>query len=538
MTHEGTKDTTEEMRSPRIAQIDTSSIDPFVSIRAIRGPFLRALGAFVVLFVSLAISGAAEVATDQRQVGIAYDRLETLALRIADAVEETDAARADQIRTAIGEARSLGIGERFDKVVVLLEQERYASARRDQTELATQLEELLRLVMADPNAARLEEERKRLEMLRREIRASLREQRAIRSRTERGEIAELEERQEELADRIERLREPAEETDRLSGRGKESVGKSGDSDGKPKEGQPGEGQPGEGEPGEAEPENGKGEAGEESPSIAGRIESAGEAMRGAQQKLGKQDQSATEEQLEAQRELEAAQREAEERLKQLREEEQQRKLASLAERFRRMHEAQTGLVGDTESRLQAIGDDPAEATSRAGQLAAAKLAGRQGEVGALADQALRVVRADGTSRVFDDALTQALDDIRSAEERLREAQVDSTTLAIEQMVVDALAEMIAAVDESLDDLEKKQQQPPQGAPQSPQGGDQGLVSKLAELRMIRSLQARLMRQTEVWRAARESGEAPADEVSERLAGLADDQRKLAAAAEAVAGGAP
>ncbi len=528
MTHEGTKDTTEEMRSPRIAQIDTSSIDPFVSIRAIRGPFLRALGAFVVLFVSQTISRAAEVATDQRQVGIAYDRLETLALRIADAVEETDAARADQIRTAIGEARSLGIGERFDKVVVLLEQERYASARRDQTELATQLEELLRLVMADPNAARLEEERKRLEMLRREIRASLREQRAIRSRTERGEIAELEERQEELADRIERLREPAEETDRLSGRGKESAGKTGDADGKPKEGQPGEG----------EPENGKSEAGEESPSIAGRIESAGEAMRGAQQKLGKQDQSATEEQLEAQRELEAAQREAEERLKQLREEEQQRKLASLAERFRRMHEAQTGLVGDTESRLQAIGDDPAEATSRAGQLAAAKLAGRQGEVGALADQALRVVRADGTSRVFDDALTQALDDIRSAEERLREAQVDSTTLAIEQMVVDALAEMIAAVDESLDDLEKKQQQPPQGAPQSPQGGDQGLVSKLAELRMIRSLQARLMRQTEVWRAARESGEAPADEVSERLAGLADDQRKLAAAAEAVAGGAP
>src|SRR5690606_37926963 len=143
---------------------------------------------------------------------------------------------------------------------------------------------------------------------------------------------------------------------------------------------------------------------------------------------------------------------------------------------------QTGLVGDTESRLQAIGDDPAEATSRAGQLAAAKLAGRQGEVGALADQALRVVRAEGTARVFDDALTQALDDIRSAEERLREARVDSTTLAIEQMVVDALAEMIAAVDESLDGLEKQQQQPPQGAPQSPQGGDQGLVSKLAELR--------------------------------------------------------
>jgi Mg2+ and Co2+ transporter CorA len=149
-----------------------------------------------------------------------------------------------------------------------------------------------------------------------------------------------------------------------------------------------------------------------------------------------------------------------------------------------------------------------------------------------------VVRADGSSRVFDDALTQAVADIRSAEERLRQSQVDGTTLAIERMVVDALAEMIAAVDESLDELEKQQQQPQQGAPQSPQGGDQGLVSQLAELRMIRSIQARLMRQTEVWRAAAETGEAPPDEVSERLAGLADEQRKLAAAAEAVAGGAP
>lgn len=474
---------------------------------------------------------AAEVATDQRQVAIGYDRLETLALRIADAVEETDAARADQIRTAIGEARSMGIADRLDRVVGLLERERYAAARRDQTELATQLEELLRLVMADPNAARLEEERRRLEMLRREIRSALREQRALRSRTERGEIAEegktseLAERQEDLADKIERLREPAEETDRLSGRGKESGGegeaKSGDSKGEPSDGKPSDGEPG-----------------EKNPSIAGSLKSAGEAMRGAQQKLGEQDPTAAEEQLEAQRELETAQREAEERLKQLREEEQQRRLASLAERFRRMHEAQTGIVGDTERRLEAIADHPAEATSRAGKLAAAKLAARQGDVGGAAEQALRVVRADGSSRVFDDALSQAIDDIRSAEERLRQSQVDGTTLAIERMVADALAEMIAAVDESLDDLEKQQQQPQEGAQQSPQGGDPGLVSKLAELRMIRAIQARLLRQTEIWRAAAETGEAPPGEVAERLEGLAAEQRRLAAAADAVANGAP
>ncbi|TWT96097.1 hypothetical protein Pla108_31790 [Botrimarina colliarenosi] len=483
---------------------------------------LRATCLGAALLAIAASATAAEVASDQQQVAIGYERLETLALRIADAVEATDAARADQIRTAIGEARSVGIGDRFDKVIGLLERERYTAARRDQTELATQLEELLRLVMADPNAARLEEERRRLEKLQREIRAALREQRSLRSRTQRGEIAELAERQRDLADRVERLREPAEETDRLNGQsGDDAPTEPGDA--------PGEG--------ETPPEGSGAEAGEKGPSIAGRLESAGESMRGAEEKLAGEDASAEEEQLEAQRDLEAAQREAEQRLKQLREEEQQRRLASLAERLRRMHEAQTGLVTDTQNRVDDLQSDAAPADSRAGQLAAAKLAGRQGDVGASAEQALRVVRADGSSRVFDDALSQTVDDIRSAEDRLRQGLIDATTVALERLVADALTEMIAAVDESLDDLDK-QRQPPKGAPQAQQGGDPGLVSKLAELRMIRAIQARLMRQTEVWRSAAETGEAPAAEVAERLDGLAAEQRRLAVAAEAVAGGAP
>lgn len=483
-------------------------------------PFGRiALATIALLGVQADSPRADEVSADQRQVAIGYERLETLALRIADAVEPTDPARSEQIRRAIGEARAVGIGNRFGKVVALLERERYTSARRDQTELATQLEELLRTVMADPNAAVLEEERQRLELLRREIRGALREQKALRARADRGEGKQLVERQKNLADRIERLREPAEATDRLNGRDAPADEPAESDDATPPDG-------------EAKPTSGSGK-----PSIAKRLEAGRKAMQEAEQKLSEGDDAATEDQLEAQRELEAAQREAEERLKQVREEEQQRRLASLAERFRRMHEAQTDVVTDTEKRRDAIGADPRSTESRAGRLATAKIAGRQSDIGATAEQALRVVRADGSSLVFDDALAQAIEDLRSAEGRLRDNRVDATTIALERSVLEALAEMIAAVDDSLEDLDKRKAA--DGPPQASQGGGEpGLVSKIGELRMIRSMQARLLRQTKVWQAAEVAGDAPPGEVTEQLARLADQQRRLATAAGAVGGQRP
>lgn len=488
----------------------------------------RTAGIAIVLFLWAAPS-LAQVATDQRQVAIGYERLETLALRIADTVEESDPARADQVRAAIGEARTLGVTGRFAKVVDLLERERYAAARRDQTELATQLEELLRLVMADPNASRLEEERERLELLRREVRAALREQRALRARASRGEAGELVERQEELANRIERLREPAEETDRLNGKLR---GEPSDAQGDPKQG---DGQPGESQPSAdgAEPQ-----PGEESGSIAERLQSASESSRDAGRKFAEEDPSAKDDQLEAQRELEAAQRETEERLRQIREEEKQRRLASLAERFRHMHEAQVGLVADTQARADASDDDQSPASRRSTQLAAAKLAARQADVRSAAEQALRVVRADGSSRVFDDALSQTIDDALSAESRLKDAQLDPTTVALEQIVADAIAVMIAAVDDSLDEMEQQKSEQQGQGQQGQSGGEQGLVSKIAELRMIRAIQARLMRQTEVWRVASVSGSSDPEEVAQRLRRLADEQRRLTLAVETAAGGAP
>lgn len=471
----------------------------------------------VIASVALRVD-AAEIAADQRQVAIGYERLETLALRIADAVESTDEARAEQIRAAIGEARTAGLGNRFEKVVSLLERERFTSAREDQTELASQLEELLRLVMADPSESRLEEEKRQLKKLRKEIRAALREQRSLRSRSARGEGAENSERQKKLANRIERLQEPAEEADRLAGKSSQAGGAQSGEESAPS----GEAKPG-GEKPDGEPQ-----------SIAERLRAGEKSMRDASKKLAEESEKADEDQRDAQRELEAAQREAEERLRQLREEEQQRRLATLAERFRRMHESQVGIVGDLESRAKPAGGK--SATDRAIRIAASRLADRQSEVGAAAEQALRLVRADGSSLVFDDALVNLGGDIRLVEDRLREARLDATSVALGETVVDALAELIAAVDESLDELEQQQEKSGKPGQGGQAGGASRLVSKIAELRMIRSTQARLLRQTEVWGRAVEAGEADPDEVSERLRRLADEQRRLAAAAQKAAKG--
>lgn len=466
----------------------------------------------LLVAVASAAPARSEVATDQRQVAVGYERLEALALRIADSVEAEDPARAEQIRLTVGEARSLGLTERFESAVALLEAQRYAAARRDQAELASLLEQMLRLVTADPNAARIEEERRRLEELRREVRGAVREQRALRSRAERDAPRDVAPRQESLAERVERLRESARESDRLAGRDPEPADAAPSSQGE-----------------EAAPPEGE-------PTLAGIVEAGAEAMRQASQSL-REGAEAGERQLEAQRHLEAAQREIEQRLTQVREEEQQRRLASLAERFRRMHEAQVSLANDTTKLAADRGGGDLRGT-RTARLAVAKLASRQGDVRGAGEDALRVVRADASSRVFDDALAMLVDDLRATETRLREAVIDATTSALQESAVEALAELIGAVDEALDGLDQ-QQEDGSGQPQAGGGdGESSLVSKIAELRMLRAIQARLLRQTKVWQEAGAAGEAPAAEVADRLAELAAEQRRLAEAAAEASASAP
>lgn len=438
-------------------------------------------------------AGAADLAGDQRELAARYDRLEAIALRIADLAGEGEQARADQIRAAIAKSRELGVDERFERVVGLLEAERLAAARSDQSELAAQLEELLRLVTADPGEARLDDERRRLEELVRGLNRAIRGQRSLRARTERlstpapnEQSDAIREEQEQLADRVERLAILAEEDPE----GGDAIG-----DDAP--------------------------AGSEA--LGEQLGKADGAMRGAARGLSRgKSGEAREQQREAQRRLEAARRLAERALRQVREEEQQRRLASLADRLRKLLTAERAIASG-------VSGAPTAERGRAARIVGAKLADQQADAAEAAGRALRLVEEDGRSLVFAEAIRQSVTDMRAIERRLRDARFGALTESLVRGVVESLEEMLAAVDQELEQLHKNQEGGSRGGGGA--AGDPGLIGRLAELRMLRSVQARLLRKTESWRQAGAAGEATADELETGLAALAIEQQRLASAAE-------
>ena len=420
----------------------------------------------------------ADLAGDQQEVAERYERLKGAALRIAESADDSAQARAEQIRLAIRKSQELRIEDRLSAVVRMLEDQRLAAAASDQDEIARQLEELLRLMLEDPREARLAAERKLLEKLARDLRSLIERQRSLRYAIQRSRIERLADPQSELADETSEARAA-------------SLG--------------------------IEPNS------PEAPTLAQQLGKAEDAMRKAAQAIGEADKdSAEEQQLEAQRAMEAALREVEESLRQLREEEQQRLLAGLADRLKEMHRGESELLADT-SAVYLKGN----AASRSTRVKIANLSQRQLQLAEEARRAARLVEADSMSLVFADALGQTEHDMRAIVRRLRREEIGESTQALQQAVIDALVEMIDAVDSTLDDLDRQRQSRQQQGGEA--GIDSSLVARLAELRMLRAVQARIRRQTETWHEIVRREGVMTEEARMEIAELAEQQRKLSEA---------
>jgi hypothetical protein len=108
---------------------------------------------------------------------------------------------------------------------------------------------------------------------------------------------------------------------------------------------------------------------------------------------------------------------------------------------------------------------------------------------------------------------------------LRETKVDLMTQGLEEDVIAALEETLAALQQALKDLrEQKGGQPQQGGGGEP--GEKPLVDQLAELRMIRSLQVRVNRRTQQYGAMIEGEQALEAELLEALDNLSLRQQKI------------
>jgi archaellum component FlaC len=98
------------------------------------------------------------------------------------------------------------------------------------------------------------------------------------------------------------------------------------------------------------------------------------------------------------------------------------------------------------------------------------------------------------------------------------------TQGVEKDILAALEETIAALDKAIKDLEKNRSRP--GQPASGEPGEPELVNKLAELKMIRSLQNRIYQRTQRYGEMIEGEQAETSELIKALEDLAERQKRV------------
>ena len=195
-------------------------------------------------------------------------------------------------------------------------------------------------------------------------------------------------------------------------------------------------------------------------------------------------------------------------------------LVMLEARFRKMLDAQVEVYDETKN-LEAASE---KAPEHELEIASGRLSRKETLIVREADRALLLLREDGTSTAFPEAIEQARDDMQSIAERLRETRVDLITQGLEEDVIAALEETLAALQQALKDLREQKGQPQPG--QGGQPGEKPLVDQLAELRMIRSLQVRVNKRTQQYGAMIEGEQAEEADLLEALDGLALRQQKI------------
>ena len=251
-----------------------------------------------------------------------------------------------------------------------------------------------------------------------------------------------------------------------------------------------------------------------------RLRRAQQRMEQAKKKLKEAErENALEKQREALRELEQAKAELERILRQLREEEMERMLVLLEARIRKMLKDQTEVYEETLKLSANVDRLPTHEL----EISTGRLRRREESIAQEADRALLLLREDGTSVAFPEAIEQARGDMLSVALRLSEVKVGIITQGLEEDIIEALEETLTALQKALKDLREQKSQPQQGGGQS---GDQPLVDQLAELRMIAALQNRINRRTRRYGELLGDDFALEEDLRQALAELARRQERV------------
>ncbi len=250
------------------------------------------------------------------------------------------------------------------------------------------------------------------------------------------------------------------------------------------------------------------------------LEQARKEMENAIEELKKKSGKASEKQDEALADLLKAKERLEAILRQLREEEKEMMLAALEARLRDMLGRQINVLNGTVG-LAAVPE--AQRTDKH-RNRAVELARNEDEVALLASKVVTLLKEEGSSIAFPEALVQMRDDMITVTRRLERVDVGELTVGIEKDIVESLEEILEALQKEIEKAKDKKQQQQPGQPGQQQ--EQGLVDVLSELKMLRSLQYRVNRRTKQLGRMVEGEQASDPDLRQQLQGLSQRQAKI------------
>jgi hypothetical protein len=128
-----------------------------------------------------------ELPVEQARLADRFKRLEEVLGRLAELSASTDPRRAKLLRDAIAQSREQDVNVRFESIVKLLEDERLSAAATNQTELQTELDQLLTLLLKADRDKELSSQRDRVRKYLKEVARLIRMQKDVRARTEGGD---------------------------------------------------------------------------------------------------------------------------------------------------------------------------------------------------------------------------------------------------------------------------------------------------------------------------------------------------------------
>ncbi len=513
--------------------------------------------------------------------------LEKTFLRLADLLATSDPRRSALLRSVFEQARNEELDNRLDTIVTLLAEGQLLKAGNRQSSAIDALKQLLDLLESGDTDRRLANTKEEVKQFLARLSKLISRQRDIEGSTEAGgKEPQLSDRQNTVADETHRLSDDvdgfakrmeardsptarqqsdpsgdannsknsdAKNSDAKNSDAKNSDAKDSDAKDSDAPSQTSEGSAGDSSKGTADDKGSESEPSNESSTdkqeeaadnngddessrarrTKKRLAAAEKRMRAAREKLDQsQRKEARSEQEKAIEELETARAELEEILRQMREEEVERLLVLLEVRVRAMLRAEKAVLAGTDK----LATPSQTQSDRERQLEASRLAREQGLIGNDALKALALVRDDGSAVAIPEALEQVREDSAQAAARLTRGDVGGTTRGILEDIVLSLEEMLGALEKAQREQQSKAQNPSGGRPAEP--GEQPLVDKLAELKMIRSLQKRVNTRTKRYAQLLTDGAEQVEEpeLFEALDRLSERQKKIERAAHDIATG--